>query len=60
MDSDSEQNHYSLTAKGIYRIGHESKRLIKRMAYYDKYYENINYFHLMASVLSCLHEISER
>ena len=30
------------------------------MAYYDKHYENMKYFDLLASVLSCLNESSER
>ena len=51
MDNDFEQNHYSRTAKGTYRIGHDSIRLKKWVADYDKPYENINYFDLMASLL---------
>ena len=58
MDKDFEQNHYSLTSKGDYEIGRHSIRLMKWMAYFDGYYGNINYFDLMASVLSCLKEIS--
>ena len=30
------------------------------MAYYDKHYENMKYFDLLASVLSCSNELSER
>ena len=38
-----EQNNYSLTATGIYKIGHDSIRLMKWICYYDRsYYENIN------------------
>ena len=40
---DFEQNYWSRTAKGIYRIGHDSIRLMKWICYYDRsYYENIN------------------
>ena len=43
MDEKFEQKYYSRTAEGIYRIGYDTMRLMKRMAYYDKYYDNINY-----------------
>ena len=53
-----EQNKYSITSKGIYKIGHDSIRLMKWICYYDRsYYENINYYDLMASILTCLNEI---
>ena len=55
---DFKQNYYSRTATGIYIIGHDSIRLRKRMVYYDRYFENMNYFALMTSVLTCLNEIS--
>ena len=46
-----QQNKYSLTSSGIYKIGHDSIRLMKWICYYDRsYYENINYFDLMASI----------
>ena len=46
-----EQNKYSLTSKGIYKIGHDSFRLMKWICYYDRsYYENINSYYLMASI----------
>ena len=35
---DSEQNYWSQTATDIYKIGHESIRLMKWLAYYDKSY----------------------
>ena len=55
---DFEQNYWSRTATGIYKIGHDSIRLIKWIGYYDRsYYENINYYDLMASILTCLNEI---
>ena len=53
-----EQNEYSLTSTGIYKIAHDSIRLMKWICYYDRsYYENINYYDLMASILTCLNEI---
>ena len=55
-----EQNKYSLTSTGIYKIGHDSIRLMKWICYYDKsYYENINYYDLMGSVCNHLNEISQ-
>ena len=55
---DFEHNRYSITSTGIYKIGHDSIRLMKRICYYDRsYYENINYFDIMASILTCLNEI---
>ena len=56
-----EQNKYSITSSGIYKIGHDSIRLIKWICYYDRsYYENINYYDLMGSVCKHLNEISKR
>ena len=58
---DFEQNYWSRTAKGIYKIGHDSIRLMKFICYYDRsYYENINYYDLMGSILTCLNEIFKR
>ena len=52
---DFEQNQYSRRAASIYKIGHDSIRLIKWIWYYDRaYFENINYYDLMASILICL------
>ena len=60
-NSDFEQNYWSRTATGIYKIGHDSIRLMKWICYYDRsYYENIIYYDLMASILTCLNEISKR
>ena len=60
-NSDFEQNYWSRTATGIYKIGHGSIRLMKWICYYDgSYYENINYYDLTGSVLKCLNEISKR
>ena len=48
---DFEQNYWSKTATGIYKIGHDSIRLMKWICYYDRsYYENRNYYDLMASI----------
>ena len=53
-----EQNKYSRTSSGIYKKGHDSIRLMKWICYYDRsYYENRNYFDLLASILTCLNEI---
>ena len=49
---DFEQDYWSRTAKGIYRIRDSSIRLMKWMCYYDRsYYENINYYYLMGSIV---------
>ena len=56
-----EQNKYSLTSTGIYRIGHDSIRFMKWICFYDRsYYENINYYDLMGSICKHLNEISKR
>ena len=55
---DFEQDYWSSTAIGVYKIGHDSIRLLKWICYYDRsYYENIKYYDLMASILTCLKEI---
>ena len=47
---DFEQDLYSRTAVGLYKIGHDSIRLMKWLVYLDRsYYENIKYFELMGS-----------
>ena len=54
-----EQNKYSLTSTGIYKIGYESIRLMKWICYYDRsYYENINYYDLMGSICKYIIDIS--
>ena len=54
-----EQDYYSRTAIGIYKIGHDSIRIMKWLACYDScYYEIINDYDLMGSVLKYLNEIS--
>ena len=60
-NSDFEQNYWSRTATGIYKIDHDSIRLMKWMCYYDRsYYENKNYYDLMGSLYNHLNEISKR
>ena len=60
LNPNFEQNRYSITSKGIYKIGHDSIRLMKWICYYDRsYYENINYYDLMGSVCNHLNEISQ-
>ena len=58
---DFEQDHWSRTAEDIYKIGHDCIRLMKWLICYDRsYYDNMNYFDLMGSVLKCLNEKSKR
>ena len=48
---DFEQKPYSLTSNGIYKIGHDSIKIMKWLAYYDRsYYEIITYYDLMGSI----------
>ena len=54
-----EQNFYLRTAKSNFRNGQGSVRLKKWIASYDHFYENTFYFDLMASVLTCLKNISK-
>ena len=50
-NSDFEQNYWSGTATGIYKIGHDSLRRLKWIYYYDRFYnENVNYYDLMGSI----------
>ena len=35
---DFEQNRYSKTAQGVYKIGHDSIRLMEWLAYYDRFF----------------------
>ena len=51
LNPDFEQTYWSRTATGIYKIGHDSIRLMKWICYYDRsFYENINYYDLMGSI----------
>ena len=48
---DFEQDYWSRTAEGNYKIGHDGIRLIKWLIKYDRsYYDNLNYFDLMGSI----------
>ena len=56
-----EQNNYSITSTGVYKIAHDSIRLKKWICYYDRsFYENINYYDMMGSICKHLSEISIR
>ena len=58
---DFEKNQYSRTETNTYKIGPDSIRLLKWLAYYDRsYYENIYNYDLMGSILKYLNEISQR
>ena len=47
---DFEQDLYSRTAVGLYKIRHDSIRLMKWLVYLDRScYENIRYFEMMGS-----------
>ena len=60
-NSDFEQNYWSRTATGIYKIGHNSIQLRKWFCYYDRSnYENINHYDLMGSICNYSNEISQR
>ena len=61
QNSDFEQNNWSRTAEGIYKIGHDSIRIMNWICYYDRsYHENKNYYDLMGSICKNLKEISKR
>ena len=58
---DFEQNKYSLTSTGIYKIAQDSIRLMKWICYFDRtFYEYINNYDMMGSVCNYLNEISKR
>ena len=53
-----EQNNYSITSTGIYKIDYGSIRLTEWICYYDRsYYENINYYDLMGCICKYLNEL---
>ena len=55
---DFEQDYWSRTAIGIYKIRHDSIILMKWLIYHDRcYYDNMNYFDLMGSILFCLKKL---
>ena len=50
-----ERDYWSRTAEGLYKIGHDSIRLMKWVCYFDRsYYENINYDDMMASIVKAV------
>ena len=54
-----EQNKYSTTSAGIYKLALVSIRLMELICYYDRsYYENLIYYELMGSICKYLIEIS--
>ena len=54
-----EQNKYSTSSTGVYKIAHDNIRLMKWIRYYDRFFkENINYYDLMVSICKYLNEIS--
>ena len=56
---DFEQDYWSKIAIGIYKIAHDSIRLMKWICYYDRsHYENMNYYDLMGSICKYLNEVS--
>ena len=56
---DFEQDRYSRTIIGIHKIGHDTIRLMKWLAFYDRSsYENIYYHDMMGSVLKSSNEVS--
>ena len=58
---DFEQDHWSRSAEGIYRNGHDSITTMKWLNFYDRsLYDNMNYFDLMGSLCKHLNEISKR
>ena len=60
---DSEQNRYSITSTGVYKIAHDIIGLMKWICYYDRsHYENIIYYSWMRSICKhlILNEISEQ
>ena len=52
---DFEQDYWSRTATGIYKIGQAISSLMKWLAYYDRsFYENIVYYDLMGSICTII------
>ena len=58
IDEKFGQSHYYRTAIGIYKIGHNSSRLEKWIAYYHRYYPNMICFDLMTSILKYSNDLS--
>ena len=54
-----EQDYYARAATGIYKTGHDSVRLLKWLAYFDRSCcENKKYYDLVGSVLISLNDLS--
>ena len=52
---DCEIDYWSRTAQGVYKIGHDSTRLMKWLIYYDRSdHDNLNYSDLMGSICKYL------
>ena len=58
---DFEQDQWSRRTEGIYKIAHDSIRLMEWICCYGRtYYEIIYYYDLMGSICKHLNEISKR
>ena len=56
---DFEENYFSETAELIFKYDQYSIRIMNWLCHADRpYYENVNYFVLMATFLTCLNEKS--
>ena len=56
---DFEENYHSKTAEGVHKIGQYSIRIMKCLCFADRSFcEFLNYLDLMATVFSCLNEVS--
>ena len=53
---DFEQIYHSQTSTGVYKVGHDSIRILKLMTCSGRFFKDINYFDLMVSVLSFLNK----
>ena len=52
-----EHDYWSRTAAGVYKIGHDSIRLMKWLIYHDRsYYDRMNYFDLLGSIVKEVRE----
>ena len=55
LSPDFEQDHWSRTAEGIYKIGHDSTRLMKWLICYDRsHFDNMKYYDLMESIVKAV------
>ena len=62
-NQDFEQNRYSMTSTGVYKIAHNSIRLMKWICFLDRnIYKNLNYYDSMRSICKYLisNELSEK